>query len=99
MTDLHTADTQLATTPADAVIADRRRPGRPNKVSPALIPLLRDPHSAGNALPEDDAFPSLEALAEIGNVEDDDLNAVRGIGVGPLLATPFWATVLYLVFR
>lgn len=59
-----------------AVAPDQRRPGRLDRVSPALLPLLRDPAQCVDAA----------------SCEDSDLQApARGIVVGLLLSVPLWA--------
>ena len=104
MGDLHEPDIQLATSPAQPGTADRRRPGRPRSISPALLPLLRAPHGATDALDSaarvdvDDATV-VEALLLIGDSEDTGSRPFRGIAVCLLLALPFWAAVLYFVLR
>jgi hypothetical protein len=83
-------DPLLNTTPAKAgafaadvaAVLDQRRPGRLDRVSPALIPLLRDP------------VPCVDAASCVGTAsyDDSDLQApARGIVVGLLLSVPLWA--------
>ena len=89
------SDTQLATRPAQPDTTDRRRPGRPQNVAPALLPLLRAPHGPTGAL-------SIEAEPSPSVTDDDgreDYSLFRGICTGLVLVSPFWAAVLYLVFR
>lgn len=64
--------------PASTNPADRRRPGRPETVNPALIPLLR----------RDSLLSSLMAQRET-----DDLAAARGIGLGVLIGVACWIAV------
>ena len=61
-------------------VTDRRRPGRVENVSPALIPILRsaDPESA------------------IEFDEVDQAAAVRGLAFGVLLSAPIWVAIAYL---
>jgi hypothetical protein len=83
----HTVDIDgpLNVTPdkGDASVANpsgvrgRRRPGRPEQVSPALIPLLREP----TRYVDDPGFDS------------DLLAPARGLVVGLLLSVPLWALV------
>jgi hypothetical protein len=64
-----------------AAVQDRRRPGRPDQVSSALIPLLRDP------TPSDDTSPLFDdTLSD----DDDELAPMRGIAVATLLSVPLW---------
>jgi hypothetical protein len=58
--DLDCAEAQAEPAPLSEPANDRRRPGRPQHVSPALIPLLRNP--AGMAI-ADDALPAPTARA------------------------------------
>src|SRR6185437_13990826 len=76
-------------TPDAPAPADRRRPGRPETVSPELIPLLRDPASV--EVPEHDAH-----LHAPRNVRRDDMGPARGLAVALLLALPFWCVVIGL---
>ena len=73
----------------EAVLDDRRRPARPDSVSPHLIPLLRNP--AGDTAPPPDPE---EATADY----HDDLGPARGILVGIALSVPLW-TILILLIR
>ena len=78
-------DDPLNVTPvkADASVAnpssvrDRRRPGRLEQVSPALIPLLREP----TRYVDDPGFDS------------DLLAPARGVLVGLLISVPLWALI------
>ena len=67
---------------------DRRRPGRVDNVSPALIPLLRGQISQ-------------EALNELdprlGN--PDQLSAIKGIATAVGVSAFFWAAVAWVVRR
>ncbi len=54
--DSHCIDAQVTPVRQAETVKDRRRPGRIQDVSPALIPLLRDPTAgsvAGNLVPVD----------------------------------------------
>jgi hypothetical protein len=54
--DSHCIDAQVTPVREAETVKDRRRPGRIQDVSPALIPLLRDPTAgsvAGNLVPVD----------------------------------------------
>jgi hypothetical protein len=66
---------------------DRRRSGRPDHVSPELLPLLRQ--SERDQLPfkesDDDYDP------------DDQLSAARGVFVGVALSVPLWVGAAYVV--
>ena len=77
-----------AKTPA---VADRRRPGRMENVSPHLIGLLRADHGAAN--PE--AFDS-DSLDEPAGIEEDrgDLAPARGIIAACLLGALAWAAIV-----
>ena len=86
-------------------VADRRRPGRPDHVSPELTELLRGTVAAGSVAPED-----TDVLAR----EDDDtdvfaeeetgmhpLSGGRSIVMGLLFAVPLWAligSVVWILF-
>lgn len=66
--------------PRDAAgFPERRRPGRIETVTPALIPLLRGENLR-------DSAPSERVR--------DDLDPVRGIGLGVLLGVLLWAGVV-----
>lgn len=89
MSDLSISDVGTAAPAAQGSVVDRRRPGRPATVSPALIPLLRAPHAP-------DSVPT--SAADL--VDDaEEGNAPRGIIISLAIALPFWATVCYLVLR
>ena len=65
-----------------AAVPDQRRPGRLDRVSPALIPLLRDPAQCVDAV----------SCVGTASCEDTDPRApARGIVVGLLLSVPLWA--------
>jgi hypothetical protein len=70
------------------VLADRRRPGRMDKVDPKLLPLLRrsERPEIVDDLPRDDS-PRPEI--------SDDLGAIAGIFVALLLAIPFWGVMAW----
>jgi hypothetical protein len=59
---------------------DQRRPGRPNRASPALLPLLR-----GEAVPVGTVDPGPE----------DGLALAKGIAVGLLISVPIWALIFW----
>lgn len=63
---------------------ERRRPGRIQRVKPALIPLLRADEIAKIATDDDGAT---------NNDDQDPLRAARGMAVGLLLVAPFWIGV------
>jgi len=60
---------------------DRRRPGRPDTVSDALLPLLR-----GQVQKPLQPEPLLD-------VDPDDGHALRGIAVGVIISTGLWALI------
>jgi hypothetical protein len=63
---------------APSVVQDRRRPGRAQRVSPTLIPLLRAPvHSVDTDLDED----------------INPLNRARGVMIACLVSVPFWGLI------
>jgi hypothetical protein len=65
-----------------AAVPDQRRPGRLDQVSPALLPLLRDPAQCVDTA----------SCVGTASYEDSDLQApARGIVVGLLLSVPLWA--------
>lgn len=66
------------------VAADRRRPGRRERVNPELVPLLRG----------QSPVPAADDLAEFG--EPDQLDAARGLAAGALLSAPIWVCVIYI---
>ena len=77
---------------------DRRRPGRPENVSPHLIPLLRNAASAEIA--PDDA-PVADRAQDDRAQDDraqDDLGPVRGIIAGLVLAVPLWSLIALAVW-
>lgn len=67
----------------DAAHGDRRRPGRIETVSPALLPLLRQ-----DRLLEDTADQK----------DDDDLTAARGIGISVVIGVLLWGGIALLAF-
>lgn len=80
--DLHDS----AVSPAVASgISERRRPGRPESVSPELVPLLR-----GTANPP----PPMEFSER----PEDQLDPLRGLAVGLVISAALWALLLRLVF-
>lgn len=70
---------------ARSEVTDRRRPGRPEHVSPALIPLLRG-----------DAAPVADEPLQFG--DPDQLGGARGLAVGVVVSAALWAG-LVLVSR
>ena len=87
------SDEQAASTTGAAEQAERRRTGRPEIVSSALIPLLRASDLArldvGSA--QDAANPPLPA--------SDDLRAMTGVAVSFFLSLLFWVSVALLAWR
>ena len=70
-------------------VKSRRRPGRNNRVSPHLVPLLRNPATVNIPPPTgvlDLSFPA------------DDFALLRHIGFGLLLSVPLWAIVVAIVW-
>ena len=66
-------------------LTDRRRPGRPESISPALLPLLRNNGQAhADLIAEALSFPTGEYPGP------DDLSAAKGILVAVLLSMPLW---------
>ncbi|HET8995461.1 MAG TPA: hypothetical protein VFN42_02220 [Acetobacteraceae bacterium] len=61
--------------------AERRRPGRPEAVNPALIPLLRRDHLLNDVLAQRDG---------------DDLGPARGIGFSAMLGLVLWVATAAL---
>ena len=76
----------VATAPESAVVQNRRRPGRPARVSPHLIPILRD---AANA----DIPPSASATEDAPDLAGD-LASVVGIIVASVLSLAIWAIAI-----
>jgi hypothetical protein len=73
---LNTEPAKAGASSADATsVPDQRRPGRLDRVSPALIPLLRDPAPCVGTASYEDSDPGAPA---------------RGIVVGLLLSIPLW---------
>ena len=68
---------------ASAAPTGRRRPGRPDQVSPNLVPLLR-------TSPMIEAVPAFEGAD---GPADDALTPARGIAVGLVLSVPLWAMI------
>lgn len=80
--DLH----QSAVAPAsESRTFERRRPGRPENVSPELVSLLR-----GTANPP----PPLE----FSDRSEDQLDPLRGLAVGLVISAVLWALLLRFVF-
>jgi hypothetical protein len=61
-------------------VTGRRRPGRQNHVSPALLPLLREPVGYNLSDLESDEDP-------------DQLSVVRGIYFAMLVSLPIWILI------
>lgn len=102
MSDLHEPDARLATSPGRPGTTDRRRPGRPQSVSPALLPLLRAPHGITDPLSSvasTSADAAIVVPPALGSGEDGDSRPFRGIIVTILLSSPFWAAALHFVLR
>ena len=80
---LNTEPAKAGASTADApAVPDQRRPGRLDRVSPALIPLLRDPAQC------------LDAASSVGTASYDDSDPrapARGIVVALFLSVPLWA--------
>jgi hypothetical protein len=74
---------EVAAADTGDVKTDRRRPGRPENISPHLIPLLRN--AASVELPPDDA-PAADRTR-------DDLGPAKGIIAGLGLAIPLWGLI------
>ena len=62
---------------------DRRRQGRLDKVSPALLPLLRQKGLIDGALAQQDG---------------DDLAGAKGIAIGALIGAALWGGLLALAW-
>ncbi len=71
-------------TPTEAAVSDRRRPGRLDEVSPALIPILRTGEHP----------PVLDETVEYG--EPDQIAGARGVFFGVVLSAPLWVGIAYL---
>lgn len=83
-----TDPTQLETTTlveTTQTVADRRRPGRVDDVSPELIPLLRK--------------PTADTPIEFDEDEVDQTAAIRGVFFGVLISAPIWAAIAYVGSR
>ncbi|MBN9559944.1 MAG: hypothetical protein J0H14_04335 [Alphaproteobacteria bacterium] len=74
---------EVAASDGGDVKIDRRRPGRPEHVSPHLIPLLRN--AAEAEIPPDDA--------PVADRTQDDLGPAKGILAGLGLAIPLWGLI------
>ncbi len=72
-----------------ARVADRRRPGRNNQVSPPLIPLLRHP-----AAPD---IPVLRPGKVDAPASRDDLAPVRGIAFSLALSVLLWIWIAGMI--
>ena len=75
-----------ANTPLDTPVQDRRRSGRPDQVSPHLIPLLRDAGSA-DVPPSDMGAEDAPDLA-------GDLAPIVGIIIALVLSAALWAVLV-----
>ena len=81
---------------ARAAASDRRRPGRPDTVNQALLPLLRDPtrgeaaESFGAARPIGDQYAESDFAAP---AESDDLAPLRGFMAAVVISVPLWMLV------
>lgn len=73
----------VAAPDAGEVKTDRRRPGRPEHVSPHLIPLLRN--ATGLEIPPDDV-PIVDHTR-------DDRGPAKGLMAGLGLALPLWVLI------
>ncbi len=76
--------TTQAKTSTEAAASDRRRPGRMDQVSPALIPILRK-----GELP-----PEIDNSIEFG--EPDQIAGARGVLFGVALSAPLWVGIVYV---
>lgn len=74
---------------SEAVVVDRRRPGR-HDAHPALIRLLRAPAEVQGLAEQDQRF-----LDDDGN---DRLASARGVLIGVLLAIPMWIVIGWLSY-
>jgi len=72
-----------------APVADRRRPGRNNQVSPPLIPLLRNPATPDILVPLPGKVDAPSSR--------DDLVPVRGIIFSLALSVPLWICVAGMI--
>ena len=75
---------------APARVKDRRRPGRPEQVSPHLIPLLRNPAPA-------DLRPPQSGEASARPVKEN-LAAMKGIVAAVALSAPLWVGIAALAW-
>lgn len=69
------------------LLTDRRRPGRPQEVSPALLPLIREDMLPSEPQPQ----RPMEWPEE--DLEHDELSTIRGIMYGVAIALPIWAVL------
>jgi hypothetical protein len=75
---LNAAPAKTGAIATPSVAQDRRRPGRAEQVSSALIPLLREPaHGFDTHL----------------NIDTDPLAPARAILVGSLVSVPLWTLI------
>lgn len=77
--------------PPQLTLRDRRRPGRITKLSPDLIPLLRNPSKIAPGSIDPETVPALSD-------EDDDLRPARGILVGGAISVLIWAVLITLLW-
>ena len=80
MIEVTEAEAASATQPTVDATTDRRRPGRLEKVSPVLIPILRN----------------AEPTTVIEFDEVDQAAAIRGLAFGVLLSAPIWVAIAYI---
>ena len=79
--------------PADAILTDRRRPGRTDYENANLIAVLRDPSLITKpATTEVDAAAAPQALSV------DDLAPARGILTGLLVGVAMWAAIVFALW-
>lgn len=91
------------TTSDDSAIRERRRPGRPESVNPALIPMLRGDFSPDEVLGTErlDEVPGLTTADHASTDVDvrDDLASARGIMLGAVLGLGSWAIIGTIIWR
>lgn len=66
--------------------ADRRRPGRPDSVSPTLIPLFRGVPQPGLSSSDDMDLPG----------DQDSMRATLGVAASVALCMPLWAIIAFI---
>ena len=92
--------TQLSVeTDSTEVIADRRRPGRIDNVSPELLPLMRrsDLAAAGRSIAAEPELIESAGQSEELDPEGDAAAPARGIVFGLVLSVPIWAGIWLLL--